>query len=167
MKGLLATAALLLASSPASAAPFDASAFAMRPLLYVQATGSSIAGVPFEVAVFVYRSGPTYLVRSGLGDVARSAVATPEALARLNAVLSEAHVGVQTGDCGQPEPDNIAQRTLAFHGLKGRHHQLTVGGFYAQDCPAEVVRIFDAVCVYLADVFGDASPYCVPPAGGS
>jgi hypothetical protein len=81
----------------------------------------------------------------------------------LNQALAAARVGQQRGDCGEPAPDYISEYALIWHGSKGRMRTITAGGFYG-DCPADVVRIFNATCTFIWEVLGPSIEICDLPA---
>jgi hypothetical protein len=136
-----------------------------RPLLRVQAVGSSIAGVPFETDIFVYRGGPVFFMHSAEGndDSARSdrAVASTKALSQLNLELGQARVGQQRGTCGEPAADYVAEYTVTWYG-DGRLKTFMVGGNH-QDCSPEIRRIMDAICAFSWNTLGSAIELCAPP----
>jgi hypothetical protein len=137
-----------------------------RPLLRIQAVGTTFAADPFETDVFVYRGGPVFLMHSTeLGDEQRTArgVASPEALSQLNQTLSLARVGRQRGQCGEAAPDFVAQYTVTWYGPEQRSKTFVVGGAY-QDCPGETRRILDAICAFAWETLGSAIELCAPPA---
>jgi hypothetical protein len=162
---VLTLAALTVLSPPARAqripnlAKYDA-----RPLIRIQAVGSSIAGVLFETDVFVYRGGPVFFMHSAeSGDSARSdrAVASAKLLSELNRALAEARVGQQRGTCGEPAADFVSEYTVTWYG-DGRLKTFTVGG-NPQDCSPEIRRILDAVCAFSWEALGSAIELCAPP----
>jgi hypothetical protein len=159
-------AALTILPIPARAQNIpNLSKYDARPLLRVQAVGSSIAGVPFETDVFVYRGGPVFFMHSAdNGDSARSdrAVASSKALAQLNLELGQARVGQQRGTCGEPAADYIAEYTVTWYG-DARLKTFMVGGNH-QDCSPEIRRIMDAICAFSWQTLGSAIELCAPPA---
>lgn len=161
---LLTLAALSVLSIPARAQRIDNLAkYDARPLLRIQAMGSSFAGVPFETDVFVYRGGPVFLMHSAESDSARSdrAVASAKLLAELNRALAEARVGRQRGTCGDGAPDYVSEYTVTWYG-DGRLKTFRAGGNY-QNCSAEIRRIMDAICTFSWQTLGSAIELCVPP----
>ena len=161
---LLTLAALSVLSIPARAQRIDNLAkYDARPLLRIQAMGSSFAGVPFETDVFVYRGGPVFLMHSAESGSARSdrAVASPKLLSELNRALAEARVGQQRGLCGEPAPDFVSEYTVTWYG-DGRLKTFRVGG-NDQDCPTAVRRIMEAVCTFAWETLGSAIELCAPP----
>ena len=162
----MALAALAACSAAAQAQQeIDVTKFDMHPLVQIHGTGADLIGKPFEVDIFVYRGGPTFLAYSAETGNARRvarAVAAPQALMALNQAFAAGRVGQQRGDCGSPAPDYVSARALTWYG-KQRVRTIPAGGDYS-DCPAEVVRIFDAVCAFVWQTLGPTVEYCVPPA---
>lgn len=158
--------AVMACSAAAQAQPrIDVARFDMHPLAQIHAAGSDLAGNPFEVDLFVYRGGPTFLAYSAeTGNAQRvaRAVATPRALMALNQAFAAGRVGQQRGGCGSPVPDQVETRVLTWYG-KQRGRTIPVGGDYS-DCPADLVRLFDAVCEFVWETLGPTLEYCVPPA---
>jgi len=163
---LLILAALVTCTAAAGAEfqVIDVTRHDMRPIVQLNATGADFAGQAFEVDVFIYHSGVTFLAYSaetgGAQRVAR-AVATPAAMKAFNVALAHGKVGQQTGRCGSAAPDHISTRVMTWYGAKDRQKTIPVGGIYS-DCPAAVVEIFDAACDFVWATLGSAPEYCVP-----
>jgi hypothetical protein len=163
----LTLAALALCAAMVQAQePIDVTQYDMHPFLQLHAFGSDIAGGSFETDVFIYRGGPTFLAyTAATGDQRKvvRGIASPQDLMALNQALAAARVGQQRGNCGQPAPDYVTKYALTWYG-KQRMRTIPVGGDYT-DCPAEVIRIFDATCEFIWNVLGPSLEICVPPAG--
>jgi hypothetical protein len=162
MKALLLLA-LVLALAAVPAAAVDVTRLNMRPLIQLHAEGSDITGSPFQTDIFIYQGGFTVLAyTAATGDARRVArgVASPAALMALNQALAGGQVGQQTGRCGSPAPDYVETYALSWYG-KQRMRTIPAGGNYT-DCPAAVVRIFDATCGFIWAVLGPSPEICVP-----
>lgn len=168
--------AFVLALLPVLALPamaqtdaFDARAIDMRPLVQVQAVGTTFAGKPLEVDVFVYRGGAAVLASSVAIDVAGRTttdrigrgLGDREKVMAMNGAFLRNHVLQQAGDCGHPAPDHVERYTLTYYGQKN-NRQITVGGDY-RDCPAETRAILDAVCLFLWQAIESPIEYCAEP----
>jgi hypothetical protein len=167
--GFASLVAVLATPATAQTSAFDARLIDMRPLVQVQAAGTTFAGKPFEVDVFIYRGGADVLassvgidvagrdttdrIASGLGDRAQ--------MMALNGTFLRNHVLQQAGDCGSPAPDHVERYTLTYYGQKN-NRQITVGGDY-RGCPDETRAIFDAVCAYLWETVEAPIEYCAEP----
>ena len=162
----LALTILIAGAAAAGAQPqIDVTRYDMHPLIQLHAAGFDIAGQPFETDVFIYRGGPVFLAYTAqTGNARRVArgVATAQQLAALNQALAAARVGQQRGNCGEPAPDHVERYALTWYGAKDRMRTVTAGGIYS-DCPADVVRIFDAACAFVWETLGPTPEYCVPP----
>lgn len=160
----LILAALSACAAAAQTPPaIDVTKFDMHPMVQLHAIGSDIIGHAFVVDIFVYRGGPTFLAYTAETGNARRvarAVASPQALMKLNQALADGKIGQQRGDCGQPAPDHISTRALTWYG-KQRMRTVPVGGIYSE-CPSDVVEIFDAACSFVWEVLGPTVEYCVP-----
>lgn len=155
---------LLLAALPAAAQRIDVTRLNMRPLLQLHAVGADLIGASFQTDVFIHQSGFTVLAYAAqTGDARRvaSGIASPQALMALNQALAGGQVGQQTGNCGGPAPDYVETYALTWYG-KQRVRTIPAGGNYF-DCPAPVVRIFNATCEFIWSVLGPAIEVCVPP----
>lgn len=156
--------ALLAAALPAGAEVGSTARYDMHPLIQLHATGADFVGKPFQTDVFIYRGGPTffsYSAQTGNASRVASGVATPEQLAALNQALARARVGRQTGNCGSPAPDYVAEYDLTWYG-KQRVRTIPAGGDYSR-CPAEVAQVFHATCEFIWDVLGPSPEICAPP----
>lgn len=164
---LFITAVLAIVPVPSRAERIpNLSKYDSRPLLRIQAVGTTFAADPFETDIFIYRGGPVFLMHSTeIGDEQRTSrgVASPEVLSQLNETLSLARVGRQRGQCGDAAPDFVAQYTVTWYGQDQRAKTFVVGGNY-QDCPAETRRILDAICAFTWETLGSAIELCAPPA---
>jgi hypothetical protein len=149
---------------PAGAQVGSTTRYDMHPLIQLHATGADFVGQPFQADVFLYRGGPAFFsYKAATGNASRvaSGVATPEQLAALNQALAQAQVGRQTGHCGSPAPDYVAEYDLTWYGRQ-RVKTIPAGGDYSH-CPAEVVQVFQATCEFIWDVLGPSPEICVPP----
>lgn len=166
-----ALSVLSLASLPvrAQTSVFDTRELDMRPLVQVQAIGTTFAGKPFEVDVFVYRGGADVLASSVATDpsgrdttdrVGRGLGSRADVMT-LNGAFLRNHVLQQRGDCGNPAPDHVERYVFTYYGQKNSR-QLTVGGDY-RDCPQETREILDAVCAYLWQTIEAPIEYCADP----
>lgn len=165
---VLATA---FAGAPASAqtSVFDARALDLRPLVQVQAVGSTLAGRPFEVDVFLYRGGASVLAASIADDPSGATTSdrigrglgTRDEVAAMNGRFI-AHRILQTqGNCGHPAPDYVSRYTVTYYGQKNSR-QFTVGGDYT-GCPADTRAILDAICAFLWQTIDAPIEYCPRP----
>jgi hypothetical protein len=136
----------------------------LRPWITLQAFGSTIAAVPIETDVFIFRGGSTFAMAShGEQPTAvRRGVAVRSQIASLRAALRDSHIAQQQGGCGEPMPDFIARFDLAWHGQAGLH-QITFGGDLS-GCPKDLQNAYQAICHYVFATAGYALPSCPLPA---
>lgn len=163
MKAVLRLVLVLALAAVPAAARIDVTRLNMRPLIQLHAEGADIIGAPFQSDVFIYQGGFTVLAYSAETGNARrvaSGVASPQQLMALNQALAGGQVGQQTGHCGSPAPDYVETYALTWYG-KQRVRTIPAGGIYT-DCPAAVVRIFNATCEFIWAVLGPSPEVCVP-----
>lgn len=162
----LALLSLVLCASAAQAQrTIDVTKHDMRPLIQLHAVGANIIGETFEADVFIYRGGPTFLAFSlanGRNTEVKRGVAKPQQLIALNQALAAARVGQQREKCGGPAPDYITDYALTWYGTKGLWRTHSAGGNYSE-CPADVIRIFNATCTFIWEVLGPSIEICDLP----